>query len=173
MVISSSNAFVKSVTESRQHRRARFHEIAPGVEKRRGDLVRQEAALATTHVINGTHQIDGAGESLVDIVFPVLFVQPPIFLSAAELAPGQTLVTGLFPSATAVISYWDVAEPDLNLYGATLRQHFRGAQLAVTASGATNQRLFLHWQFTGMAVANPHSGSTHVPDVDEQGNLLS
>lgn len=172
-MVSSSNVFVKNVSESARHRRARFHEMAPAAERRRGDLVRNANVQSTTHVVNGTDLIEGAGEVLIDVVFPVTFIQPPIFLYGAELAPGNELVSGSFPVLTAVISYWDVNEPDLALYGITNRKHFRGAQLAVTASGPPTQKMFLHWQFTGLAVSNPFKGRSHVPGVNEVGQVIS
>lgn len=172
-MVTSSNQFVRTPTESRRHSRARFHDLAPASERRRGDLVRNANVQATTHVINGTNAIDGAGEALIDLVFPVTYVLPPIFLYGGELAPGHELVTGRYPVVTAVVSYWDVSQPDLETFGSSARKHFRGAQLAVTSSGPESQRLFLHWQFSGIAISNPFRGRSHVPGQGEPGQALT
>lgn len=171
MTISSSNVFVKNQTVSSRHSRASFSKLNVATERRRGDLIRNVNSSATTHVVRGSNSIDGSGEILLDVAFPVVFIQPPIFLYGAELAPGNVLVSGSFPVMSALVHYWDVDQPDLELFGSTRRQHFRGAQLAITATGPETQRMFLHWQFTGMAVTN--APSLTVPDGGDLGQVIS
>lgn len=167
------NLFVRSAGASQRHRRGQFSRLNTASEKRRGDLVRDANVAATTHVIQGFREIVGSGENLVDVRFPVVYTQIPFFTFGWSLVPGSELVDGQYPSVTAGVAYWEVNEPDLDLYGAPLRQHYRGAQLAVVTVAPETQRIILNWQFSGMALTNPAGGERAIPTQDEIGRLIS
>lgn len=60
----------------------------------------------------------------------------------------------------------DISHPHphhLDLYGQTMRVHYRGVTLAIVTTGPTGADLYLHWTFTGRAISNPGSGGTVVP----------
>jgi len=168
-----NNLFLRDQSTSQRHRRAQFTGLNAATEKRRGDLVRSANIQATTHVASGTNEIIGSGEILLNLSFPVIFIQHPLFLYGSELGPGSELTAGNYPVLSAMVTYWDIDDPDLALYGTSLRRHFKGVQIAVTSSGPENQRLYLHWQFTGLALSNPVGGRRGVPATGETSTVIS
>lgn len=165
--MATNNGFIKPASFSRTHQRAQFTGLNQASERRRGDIVRANNLRAATHVVSGQQEILGSGETLLRVSFPVRFTQMPFFVSSGSLAYGSELVDDNYPVVSGVVAYWDVVEPDAR------RRWFRGADIAVTASGPESQRLVFSWQFTGMAIANPSGGESSVPARGEQGRVLS
>lgn len=155
--------FVAPRGQSSRHIRAGFGEMPITQERRRSDILRNIDTQATEHIVKGTTQINGAGEVTVNVAFPVVYIQAPIFTYGSELVPGNVLVEGKFPIVSAVIAYWDVRQPDLGKYGGPIVTHYRGAKLGCVISGPEDQQILLHWLFTGMAITNPvNSGSSTI-----------
>ena len=172
-MVSRDDLFVRQPGSSQRHRRGQFSKLNTASERRRGDLVRTANVQGGNHVISGFREIIGSGENLVDVVFPVAFTQLPMFFYGAQLSPGSELVDGSFPVVSAVVAYWDAREPDNDLFGAPLRQYYKGAQIAVTATGPETQRLILNWKFEGLALTNPAGGQRAIPTQEEIGRVIS
>ncbi len=171
-MVSRDNLFVRQPGASQRHRRSSFSGLNAASERRRGDLIRSANTEGTVHVIPGFRELLGAGENLVDVVFPVAFIQPPVFLYGSALAPGSELVDGEYPVVSAVVAYWDVTEPDVDVFGAPLRQYYSGAQIAVTTIGPEYQRIIMSWQFSGMALTNPRGSQRTLPTENEIGRTI-
>jgi hypothetical protein len=171
-VVSGNNFVRRPSGNSPQHRRSQFLGLNGASERRRGDLVRDANIRSTTHVVSGFREIVGYGEVLIDVGFPVSFIQTPMFVNGTAMAAGSPLVEGSYPVVSAIVAYWDIREPDLELTGSTARKFYKGAQIALTATGVADQRLIFSWQFTGMAIANPLSGQRSVPNPYEQGRAV-
>jgi hypothetical protein len=122
--------------------------------------------------VSGFREILGAGENLIDVAFPVNFIQIPMFVNGSSLAPGSELVDDNYPVVSAIVAHWYVDEPDLELYGSSARQFFKGAQIALTATGPETQRILFSWQFTGMAISSPMAGQRKIPNTFETGRKL-
>lgn len=165
--------FVRPILASNRHNRSQFTGLNRASERRRGDFVRAADLRSTTHVVTGFKEIVGSGERLIDVGFPVSYIEMPMFVSGASLAPGSELVTGEYPSVNAIVAYWSIVQPDQELYGTAQRTFFKGCQLALTATGPESQRIWFNWQFTGMAVANPITGPTAVPTSKQDGTPLT
>lgn len=170
-MVSRDNLFVRVPGASQRHRRASFTSLNKASERRRGELVRNTNIRAAPHVIPGFKELLGAGEILIEVTFPVRFIQIPVFTYGASLAPGTQLVDGSYPVVSAVVAYWQVKRLDEG--EEVSREHFTGAELAVTASGPTDQRLLLNWQFSGMALTNPVGSERSVPELGENGRIIS
>ena len=171
---SGGNSFIRPASGfGQRHRRASFSGLNAASERRRGDLVRAQNTEGTTHVIPGFRELLGAGESLVDVKFPVAFIQMPVFVYGAALAPGSELIDGSYPVVSAVVAYWDVSQPDKESNNSVSRQYFTGAQVAVTTSGPETQRLIMNWQFSGLALTNPVGSQRTIPGTGETGRIIS
>lgn len=116
--------------------------------------------------IEGHLKLNGAGESLAELHFPISFLEKPVFTCGFELAPDSFLTTGQFPVATATVYDWLTRGTDANIM-------YIGAKIAIAflapsyytsggdaggtiAIGSTNGEL--HYSFRGKSFTNP-SGS--------------
>lgn len=100
--------------------------------------------------LQGKFPFDGAGEKVVDLIFPHHFMGEAPFLSfSAELKEGDVMVSGSMPTCSVVVAGWLTQEmpPHGRLY--------TGAKLAVVTTGVWYQKMMIHWTFTGTAISNP------------------
>ena len=138
-----------------------------GSERRRSNISRDIDALGTEHVLKGRSQLQGSGEATVEVNFPITFIEPPNFTFGAELAAGAGgVIPGQFPIVSAIVSTWTLFDPDRAedqsgnglVFGSTsipLRRWYRGAEIACIITGRETQNAYIHWQFSGTAIANP------------------
>jgi len=166
-MVSRDNFFVRTPGASQRHRRASFTKLNSASERRRGELIRNSNVRGAPHVIPGFRELLGAGEILIEVSFPVNFIELPVFTYGASLAPGTELISGQYPVVSAVVAYWQVKQEGDS------SEQFVGAELAVTASGPTDQRLLLNWQFSGVALTNPVGSQRTVPELGENGGIFS
>jgi len=145
--------------------RARATSLPAATARGKQNLQRNRDVLPAEYVIKGRTRVLGLGEATVDIRFPVIYIEPPIFQFGGELAEGSSLVQGTFPTISAIVSQWEIDEPDLDLFGQSLRIWYRGATLAIVTTGPPDTDVYLHWTFTGRAVSNPVAGSETVPPI--------
>lgn len=123
------------------HRRQRFQQ----------DQARQlEDATGRVHTISGEFLVDGAGEALVPVNFPVVFIEKPRFHFGGELSPGSVITDGQFPTVSAVVGTWTYMERQVQPF-------YRGATLCVVTTGPAEQKMMIHWTMTGRAITNPVS----------------
>jgi hypothetical protein len=115
----------------------------------RRDAARQRAASLEVKVVsaNGFVQAAGAGEGLVDVVFPNWYVEKPAISFGGELA-NQSPVAGKFPTVSVVVTSWSTQDRNFNTY-------YLGATLAVVTTGPPDQVLIVHWQAEGKALSAP------------------
>lgn len=116
---------------------------------------RNAQAVATRpQVLSGQVQVSGAGDTLVNLPFPVQFSQKPLLAFGFDLEHGQDIVIGSLPTLTMGVVRWDiVGNPPEQLF-------YRGCTLAIVTTGAANQIMYAHYHFTGTAMSNPVSAST-------------
>ena len=151
------------------HLRAKIARIKIDKQRRGYQIADNHNLQATNHVVNGTSLIVGIGEVIVDVKFPVAYIRSPAFTYGGELSHESVAVEGSFPTVSAVVSQWYIDDPDVEVYGASMRKYFRGAKLACVVTGPGTQKLNLHWSFTGMALTNPGGGAFSVPPSSSQG----
>ena len=99
--------------------------------------------------ISGEFPFQGAGEGKVDVVFPVMFTEKPMFTFGAEIPDGQTIASGAYPTISACVAEWKMLErpPITRLY--------YGCSVLVVVGGYQSQKLLVHWNLEATALTNP------------------
>ncbi len=110
------------------------------------------AALPTDSSVEGMFLVDGAGESLKLVNFPVRFIQRPSFTTGGEMHLDSRVVGSTFPTMSCVVNDWLLDPPEPTDYS---KVYFVGAQLAVVTTGPRTQRMWIHWRASGKAIVNP------------------
>lgn len=98
----------------------------------------------------GFIQIDGVGESVVEVTFPIKFLEKPSFTAGLELGENTWLRWGGFPQWSATVGSWITEPAD----GGPL---YVGALLGVLTSGTTKS--VLHYRFEAQSFTNPVGAS--------------
>lgn len=124
------------------------NQVNQQVRNREAAMKRNNDAVGREHVVKGQFMVDGTGESVAVLNFPVLFIEKPIATFGWELYPGQGLTAGEFPTASTGVADWALIEK-------TPRVYYVGATVATVSTGPTGQRLFINYRFEGRAITNP------------------
>lgn len=98
--------------------------------------------------MSGFVEVAGAGEGLVDINFPVWFLEVPVMSFGGELGPNEVLVDGSFPTLNVMVKSWVRTAKNGTDY-------YTGATLIIVTTGSVAQRATAHWQGEGRALVNP------------------
>jgi hypothetical protein len=101
----------------------------------------------------GTTVLEGEGESLIEIPFPVTFLEKPVFTAGLETAENVSLQWGNFPVWSATVGAWST-EPAEN------EPLYTGAFIGVFVLGPA--RSILHYRFEGQSATNPTTGSLNI-----------
>lgn len=101
----------------------------------------------------GTTILEGEGESLIEVPFPVKFLEKPIFTAGLETADNVSLQWGNFPVWSATVGAW-ATEPAEN------EPLYTGAFIGVFVLGPP--RSILHYRFEGQNFTNPTTDSMNV-----------
>ncbi len=114
-----------------------------------------EQAVRNGH-LQGFVQLDGSGETDVQIRFPMEFVEKPIFTYGHEMGPNQSATQGAFPIASATVLNWDIrkAPGDNDIY--------IGAHVGVVVLGPPEMISILHYSFQGQSFSGPSGSNTTV-----------
>lgn len=109
--------------------------------------------------LQGFVQLDGSGETDVQITFPMEFAEKPLFTYGHELGPNQSATRGAFPIASATVLDWIVrkAPGDNDI--------FIGAHVGVVVLGPPDMISILHYCFQGQSFSGPSGGQTSVTGV--------
>jgi len=132
--------------------------VTGGLERRRGDVERMRNQEVQIHRVSGRQLMDGVGEALFDINFPVTFMEIPSFSFGGELDGNLAPVQGEFPTISAIVVKWNTVEKIPGHF------HYKGATLCVVTTGTTGHRIWIHWHMEGKAFRNP---LTHVGGLDQ------
>lgn len=133
-------------------------DLARVLDQRRGDVERSRSVQGKVYSVNGFIDMQGAGEALVDVNFPVAFQERPSFSFGAELGANQVLEDGNFPWVNAMVRSWQMIVRDGISY-------YTGASVVVVASGPNDMAYTAHWTVTGKALTNPLNQSGSAEDV--------
>lgn len=131
---------------------------AAPLEARRGVATRLDSITGRVYSIEGTFRLEGAGEALIDVTFPVWFIERPFPGFGAEMAPNQVLVAGKYPTVSVVVHRWRMKDYPHGV------SYYAGATLVVVSGGAEGQTMLVHWSMTAKALRNP-SGETLTTDA--------
>lgn len=130
--------------------------VAP-LEERRGTANRLDAITGKLHSVQGFIEIIGSGEALLDVNFPVWFMDKPTFTFGGEMAPDQVLTTGQYPMLSVLVHRWRMKDYPNGV------SYYAGATLIIVTTGTDDQKLLGHWQAQGKALRNP-TGETVTAD---------
>lgn len=98
---------------------------------------------------SGQFILNGAGESEVQVVFPVSFSEVPRLSSGFEVREGDMLTPTKMPTMSMSVTRWIIEDrpPYSSLY--------TGAVLGVVVTGPKGQRVLVSWHMDGIAYSNP------------------
>lgn len=119
------------------------------IERRRHQLEQADEMTVRHSSVEGWAAVDGAGEAVVDVKFPVLFCERPVFTFGHELSDNVWPTQGAFPTVSATVVTWSFVTR-----GPTKR-YWDGARLAVVVGGPDGMHSLLHYSFAGKAFRNP------------------
>lgn len=106
--------------------------------------------------LQGFVQLDGSGETDVQVTFPLEFLEKPIFTYGHELAPNQSPERGAFPIASATVLSWVTRRTPGDNFT------YVGANLGVVVLGQSDMVSILHYCFQGQSFSGPTGDNTSV-----------
>lgn len=120
---------------------------------------RIEAQVSKQHTVSGVFYVQGTGEAVATVSFPVRFIERPILAPGFELHPDSAAIDGQFPTFSVTVRDWVLEERGSN------QKFFVGANLLVVTTGPTGQNGWVHWSFSGRAITSPYSTSQTADSV--------
>lgn len=117
-------------------------------ERRRADVERAVSVQGQNFKASYFIDVSGAGETAVDINFPVKFQERPGISFGGELATGSAVVAANYPTVSVVVGRWNIS-PNYN------HEYYIGAQLLIVVGGSANQRMTVHVHAEGKALVAP------------------
>ena len=127
--------------------------MARAVESRRAYVESQAQLMIRDGVAQGTVDIEGSGEAIVDIAFPIKFTDPPIFSAGLELSANASLEWGKFPVWAATVASWHTESVVNNIL-------YTGATVGIVTFNGPRTKL--HYSFAGRSYTTPIDSSTSV-----------
>lgn len=125
------------------------------VERRREELGRVSEQQAKNGIVHGKSLISalaGFGQAVIEVSFPVVFTEEPVFTTGQALEANEYVVD-IVPSITSIVLDWRkrVLTDD--------RTYWIGARIGVRVEGWEGMQFWLHYQFSGISLQNPVVGS--------------
>lgn len=120
---------------------------------RSGQEARAQRIIGDIYLISGAVEIDGSGETVFDVNFPVQFIERPSPSGTGELQEGTAPVAGGFPIFSVGIGAWNYHERE---GGSRI---YYGARLIIVGLGHPGMLWTAHYQMMGKALTNPVGGS--------------
>jgi hypothetical protein len=117
-------------------------------EQRRVKIETQQSMQIQLNNVSGFIQVNGAGEALQDVNFPVWFVEKPTFTFGGELMDGHSPIKTKFPTISVMVARWNKEKRGYANY-------YVGASLAIVTTGDVTQQIIVHWSTVGKAIRNP------------------
>lgn len=128
-------------------------DIGSAFESKRGEVERQSDSEAQNFHVTGEIQCNGAGENVVSVTFPILFVVKPSYSFGPELGPGQPAIAGQLPECSMTVLQWheNVREDGSIIYA--------GATFGAVTYGPATQVVTVQWHMQGVGLRGPAPGS--------------
>lgn len=131
------------------------------------DALRREDQTAKHGFIEGKVSVlcpsdASAGSAKVNVSFPVVFIEEPLFVYGAALDstewPDDGDV-GFDPQLSGVVYDWEIVERSND------RKFWTGAKINCKVVGWPGMRIFLHYTFSGLSLRNPVFSSLDQEEV--------
>lgn len=120
---------------------------------------RIRSAQAQYYVVTAEIDVIGAGEAVVDVTFPVYFVDKPKHYKGGELQSGESFTTGSFPTTDIVILQWDTRLRD---DGTAV---YSGATIGIVTTGIPGQLSTVQFHAEGIGIRQTTSDATAADDA--------
>lgn len=118
----------------------------------RATLQRVHEASAKETWVMGRVLVQGVGETMVDVTFPVTFGERPLpVLGGGEYINDHMPEWNAFPTCQAVVVKWNTKTTS---GGTGQPDYYTGATLAITTTGPVDQRIEMSFAFVGVALTN-------------------
>lgn len=125
-------------------------------ESRRSDVTRVNSLGVKLHLFTVDTLIEGVGEALFAVPFPIAFVERPSFTCGLSLDDNIAPVALNYPTYSVTVVSWTRVQKQ----GENVGYFYRGALVSVVLTGDAGQRAWVSTTFTGKALRNPTTGST-------------
>lgn len=140
-----------------QAQAARFTSLT---QRRQSELENLEAISNKHMTVHGEFMLNGAGESVNEVLFPkdVVFTEKPICSALGEMRDWNRdmevilVGAGKFPTISTVIVGWIIEDNVAN----NLRL-YKGFRMACVISGWAHMKMIVHWTADGMGMGGPTS----------------
>ena len=126
------------------------------LEARQNDRNLAQNSLMSRTQVEARVDVHGSGESRVEIRFPVIFSEKPIFTFGGELALGSTPEETAYPVISVMVLTWTTIDKS------DQRTYYTGCEVGVVCLGKERQRAIAHCLFEGMAFRDPTVGNRTV-----------
>jgi len=127
-----------------------FRVHARSLDDRRRDVQRIESVSGGIFKVTGLIDVEGAGEGVVAVPFPIRFIEEPGFSYGPRMGAYAPLTPGDYPTCSVVVLRYDIdVRPDV---GETL---YDGAEFIVVVGGPSDQVMVVQWHMEGRALVNP------------------
>ena len=127
--------------------------MARTIENRRVYTDTQAQLPVRDGVAQGLVELEGSGEAIVEIGFPIKFTDAPIFTAGLELRSNTSLNWGSFTVWSATVASWHTEAAGNNVF-------FVGATVGIVTFNAARSNL--HYSFSGRSYTTPVESSTAV-----------
>lgn len=109
-----------------------------------------KSMAAQEHTIAGSVIVPGTGEAEFDIVFPVTFIERPIFTYGITLPGTEVPIPGEFPVATAFLYGWNIEDrpPATRLY--------KSCRIGIVVNGYVGTKVIVDYVLRGKCLTNPY-----------------
>lgn len=99
--------------------------------------------------LSGQYMINGAGEAIVEVYFPVRFVEKPLVTFGFEMKDGEVYIPGQMATGSGVVLDWITEEKP------PVSRIYIGCVIGAVTTGQKYQKMIGVWQANGVAYTDP------------------
>lgn len=130
-------------------------DLRRALEARRGEVERDRGMSGGIYIVEGIVDLLGTGEVIVDVLFPVTYVEKPLVFGGGGVADNQRVIPGEFPRWDVGVHRWNRgAQPDT-----PDSPTYYGCSLLIIVEGAIDDedtfQSEAYWTARGRALTNP------------------
>src|SRR5690606_6232292 len=126
----------------------RMRELQTRMAHKSSNQAQADEFASRVFTVSGERLVDGIGEVVVDVNFPVSFTQKPLMQYGSELDANQTVSDGSFPTVGVTVLRYNIKRGDLD------QLYYIGATLAISITGSSSQKTWLHYHVSGKGITN-------------------
>lgn len=132
--------------------------VEAALNTRNANISRSQDAQAKYYSVTAEIDVFGPGDAIIDVTFPVYFVDKPKHFKGAELQSGQGFELGSLPTHNIAILQWDIRVRD---DGTSV---YSGATLGIVTSGPAGLLSTVQFHAEGIGIRQTTSSASAVDD---------